>query len=286
MSETQNSQDTVERFHGALIQHGSFNDRIYLMKINDADPDELVSSLLEKAQTNGYTKVLAKVPRSNSNAFLNAGYRKEAEIPGFYAGKEDALFLCYYLSKNRILERNSAEIEKIYKLSKQKQVARESVITQPLDVKLTMQNMSKDDVHRMAELYSCVFPSYPFPIVDSNYLLETMESHVDYFGIETGSKLVALSSLEKDIKNKNAEMTDFATLPEWQSRGVAKHLLVHMEEQAKPKGILTAYTIARAESPGMNIVFTKNAYRYGGRLTNNTNISGHIESMNIWYKSL
>jgi hypothetical protein len=59
-----------------------------------------------------------------------------------------------------------------------------------------------------------------------------------------------------------------------------------MEEQAKPKGILTAYTIARAESPGMNIVFTKNAYRYGGRLTNNTNISGHIESMNIWYKSL
>ena len=90
--------------------------------------DELVSSLLEKAQTNGYTKVLAKVPRSNSNAFLNAGYRKEAEIPGFYAGKEDALFLCYYLSKNRILECNSAEIEKIYKLSKQKQVARESVI--------------------------------------------------------------------------------------------------------------------------------------------------------------
>ena len=44
MSETQNSQDTVEHFHGALIQHGSFNDRIYLMKINDADPDELVSS--------------------------------------------------------------------------------------------------------------------------------------------------------------------------------------------------------------------------------------------------
>ena len=286
MSETQNSQDTVERFHGALIQHGSFNDRIYLMKINDADPDELVSSLLEKAQASGYTKVLAKIPRSNSNAFLNAGYRKEAEIPGFYAGKEDALFLCYYLSKHRILERNSAKIEKVYKLSKQKQVARESVITQPLDVKLTLRNMSKDDVHRMAELYSCVFPSYPFPIVDSNYLLETMESHVDYFGIETGSKLIALSSLEKDIKNKNAEMTDFATLPEWQSRGVAKHLLVHMEEQAKPKGILTAYTIARAESPGMNIVFTKNAYRYGGRLTNNTNISGHIESMNIWYKSL
>jgi hypothetical protein len=36
----------------------------------------------------------------------------------------------------------------------------------------------------------------------------------------------------------------------------------------------------------MNITFAKLGYRYGGRLINNTNISGSIESMNVWYKSL
>ena len=54
----------------------------------------------------------------------------------------------------------------------------------------------------------------------------------------------------------------------------------------KSSGILNAYTIARAISPGMNITFARLGYHYGGRLVNNTQISGGLESMNIWYKSL
>jgi hypothetical protein len=36
----------------------------------------------------------------------------------------------------------------------------------------------------------------------------------------------------------------------------------------------------------MNITFAKNGYEYAGTLKNNTNISGNIESMNVWYKHL
>jgi len=36
----------------------------------------------------------------------------------------------------------------------------------------------------------------------------------------------------------------------------------------------------------MNITFRKAGYEFGGRLKNNTNISGNIEGMNVWYKSL
>jgi hypothetical protein len=50
--------------------------------------------------------------------------------------------------------------------------------------------------------------------------------------------------------------------------------------------IITAYTIARAESAGMNETFAKNGYKYCGTLVNNTNISGQIESMNVWVKKL
>jgi hypothetical protein len=59
-----------------------------------------------------------------------------------------------------------------------------------------------------------------------------------------------------------------------------------MEKAVAAKCIKTAYTIARAASPGINITFARQGYRYGGRLINNTNISGRIESMNIWYKSM
>jgi len=59
-----------------------------------------------------------------------------------------------------------------------------------------------------------------------------------------------------------------------------------LELQAKERGIQTAFTIARAISEGMNITFSKAGYTYGGRLKNNTDISGTIESMNVWYKAL
>ena len=39
-------------------------------------------------------------------------------------------------------------------------------------------------------------------------------------------------------------------------------------------------------SAGMNITFSKNGYKYGGTLVNNTDISGQIESMNVWFKNL
>jgi putative beta-lysine N-acetyltransferase len=81
-------------------------------------------------------------------------------------------------------------------------------------------------------------------------------------------------------------MTDFATLPEQRGRGLANRLLAELEQVAAAEGIRTAYTIARAYSFGMNITFAKNGYQYAGTLTRNTQISGELESMNVWFKPL
>ena len=278
--------DLIELFHGALIQHGTFNNRIYLMKIKDANPNDLAPALLEKARENRYTKILVKIPHETSQPFLNLGYVQEAEIPNLYSGKQSAIILAYYSSKNRKLENNRTENEKVYRLSIEKQMPPESIQKTQLENNFSLHNLTQDDVPEIAALYNTIFSSYPFPINESSFLMETMESHVDYFGIKTDGELIALSSLEKDTENLNAEMTDFATLTKWQGFSLAKYLLVHMEKEARLNGLKTAYTIARAESPGINIVFTKNAYQYGGRLINNTHISGHIESMNVWYKAL
>ena len=59
-----------------------------------------------------------------------------------------------------------------------------------------------------------------------------------------------------------------------------------MEKEVHAAGIKTAFTIARAASPGMNAVFRKHGYRYAGLLRNNTQIGGRLESMTVWYKPL
>lgn len=59
--------------------------------------------------------------------------------------------------------------------------------------------------------------------------------------------------------------------------------------EASPSPLLlfqTCFTIARSEETGMNVVFAKRGYAFGGTLWNNTEIDGAKESMNIWFKRL
>ena len=152
--------------------------------------------------------------------------------------------------------------------------------------KYDLRKAEPKDIDQICTVFSQVFDSYPFPIFDPNYIKKTMEEHVDYYVACENNKIISVSSAEIDAENKNAEMTDFATLPEFRSQGIAQTLLQQMERDMKNKGILLAYTIARALSPGMNVTFAKQGYHFAGTLVNNTNIAGKIESMNVWYKNL
>jgi len=276
--------DTIEYMDGALIQHGPLSDRIYMMKMGESQSEDLVDGLLRKAIDGGYSKVFVKIPESSDEPFLDAGFQKEASVPGFFHGQESASFLGYYLNSERRQEENPEKLDGILELT-QRQGDSDGPAPLSRDI-FTIRPCRAGDVNKMAEIYQKVFPTYPFPIHSPDYLQETMESNVDYFGVTVNNRLVALSSSEMDTESKNVEMTDFATLPDWRGNSLGTHLLNRMEEAMKTKKIKTAYTIARAASLGMNITFARCNYEYGGRLINNTNISGQIESMNIWYKPL
>lgn len=277
--------DTIETRFGALVQHGSSSSRIYLMKIGEADPKMLPGQLDQLARERGYTKIFAKLPKGPEREFVANGYRVEASVPGFYKGDTEALFLARYLDPVRAASPDAAEIARIAELAS----GQPASAPPPLPAEFTLRVCTRDDVEAMAGIYREVFSTYPFPIHDPVWLLETMESHIDYFGIEDaqqGGRLVALASSEMDLDGLNVEMTDFATLPDFRGRNLALHLLAAMEAAMRRKRMRTACTIARALSPGMNITFAKAGYKCSGTLINNTNISGGIESMNVWYKNL
>lgn len=278
--------DRIIKQGNSVIQHGRHNDRVYLMKLalSDRQPiGPMLEALEALASGEGYSKIFCKVPSFLKEAFTSDGYVEEARIPGFFGGLEDASFMCRYFSQSRMVDGSAEKNLKVLELALTRQAERrESGSAADIGCDIC----SPADVGEMADVYREVFPTYPFPVFDPEYLLDTMSEGFVYFCIRSGGSIVALSSCEIDEESGTVEMTDFATLPGYRGRGYSQRLLEEMEEEMRRRNMGMVYTIARAGSCGMNIVFSRSSYRYAGTLVNNTNISGGLESMNVWYKEL
>ena len=235
----------------SLIHHGPYNDRIYLMEWGEDDPDFLSDELLRLAMNEKYSKIIVRVPEQAKEAFIKKGFETEASVPSFYNGEEDGYFLGFYLDKRRQKIRRGEHLKKVLSTAIDKAV--HPVLT-PLKKGLKMKVAEEEDLKEIAALYKIVFPDYPFPIYDPSFLKESMVSgHNRYFLIHNCKKIIAASSVEMYPKHSFVEMTDFATLPDYRGHSLARHLLKEMESFSQKEGFITAYTIARAVSFGMNL---------------------------------
>lgn len=275
--------DQIEQFGNSQIQHGAANDRAYLMKLNRRDFPQILSYLNGLALVNNYSKVFAKIPAYARDKFEQDGYQVEAAIPQFYSGKEDGLFMARYYRADRKIDQAADKVHEVLEVARNKAVDIEVDRSQN-DYE---QRLAKPaDCAQMAALYQRVFASYPFPIHNKDYLAETMAENLLYAGVWKKGALLALASAEIDYAGSNAELTDFATDPDWRGHGFANLLLHQLETEMRVSGIKTCFTIARATSFSMNVCFAKNGYQFSGTLIKNTQISGGLESMNVWYKHI
>jgi len=275
--------DSLETIGRSLLHHGVYNDRAYLMKLHEEDSEEIVERLEMLVTSRGYSKIFAKVPSWARERFFAGGYAEEARIPGFYPGGDDVSFMGKYFSDSRAREQEPQLISEVLNAARTT-----AVVSAPgsLPAGFAVRTALEDDGEEMAKVYREVFASYPFPIHDPAFLRAAMKDSTLFYGVWHGSTIAALSSAEIDSCSASAEMTDFATPQAYRGNGFALFLLQQMEDVIRGRGIRALFTIARAYSYGMNITFARNGYSYGGTLTNNTNISGRLESMNVWYKIL
>jgi putative beta-lysine N-acetyltransferase len=253
------------------------------MKLASADIPDIIRYADDLTSREGYTKIFVKVPESSVEIFTSAGYTMEATVPFFYRGKNTAVFMAKYSDPCRKEVNNPAVMAEVLSaafLSAGKRIVLE------LNEGFSLMNAHAKDATEIAALYRSVFKTYPFPIHDPEYIRESMQGQIRYFIVRKSHQLAAVASCEIDAENLNAEVTDFATNPLFQGRGFAGILLHAMEAEMTKEGILLAYTIARAVSRPINVVFSGAGYRFGGMLPNNTNICGSMESMNVWYKRL
>ncbi len=274
--------DKLEIIGQSIIQHGKYNDRIYLMELNPKDLPNLFTNFKALLTKNKYSKIIAKVPEKYKEIFINKGYVEEANIPNFYYGKENMMFLAKYYQLDRKINHQKAKIENILKTALKK-LHFNSLIN---DKQLTYKQLSEKNITDMAGVYKKVFKTYPFPIFEEDYLKNSLENDVIYFGAFKNNVLVGISSCEINYQKSYVEMTDFAILEKFRGNHISLYLLNIMEEEMIKQGIKKAYTMARALSYGMNITFAKMGYAFTGTVINNANIFGEIESLNIWHKDL
>lgn len=276
--------DQTIQIEDGIVHHGRQNKRLYVMKAPTANLPRFFDRVEQMAVNNRYEKIVAKMPAGLQAILVQRGYEAEASVPGFFNGHEDCIFMSRYLREARRNSKDKTLIEDVLAQAMKRQSDQEPL--EDLAAGMICRQASEDDAQEMAILYRDVFASYPFPIHNSEYIVQTMKDNVIYHGIWQDDKLIALASSELDRKAQNAEMTDFAVAKESRGQNLSTILLQRMEHDLREnENILTLYTIARAVSYGMNCTFARNGYVFGGTLINNTQIAGKIESMNIWYKN-
>jgi len=277
------ASDIVMHRGNSIVQHGHFNNRVYVMKLAPADIPEIIRFADDLCVREGYSKIFVKVPESSVELFSDNGYVTEATVPFFYHGQDTAVFMAKYSDPHRKQVANSAAIAEV--LSAASGYA-QAGYTPRLPEGLSLVRAHAGDEKEIAALYRSVFETYPFPIFDPEFITKSMKGDVRYFCVCRSQRIVAMASCEVNADAQNAEMTDFATDPQFQGKGLAGNLLYAMENDVRKEDIRLTYTIARALSYPINMTFARAGYKYAGMLPNNTNIGGAMESMNVWYRKL
>jgi putative beta-lysine N-acetyltransferase len=260
-----------------------YNRRLKVLDYEAADYEAMLARLGWLAEQNDFDKIFLKASAKDWQVFLQCGYMLEGILRYYFRG-EDAYVLSRFRSLDRVTSEHLIEeselIEKLMKAG-----TGENAPALPDDLREF--RATPEHIPALVELYRRVFKTYPSPLTHPDYILATMERNVLYRAIATKTgEIVSAASAEIDRKHSNAELTDCATAPSQRGKGLMYQLLLSLENDLRDEGIITAYSLARARSVGMNRVFFRLGHEYSGRLVNNCDIYGQFEDMNIWVKRL
>lgn len=242
--------------------------------------------LLHKAEEIAHQQQVEKlIIKGRAEDFLllfERGFQPEAVVDRFFLGSDAHFFSKFYNHERKKNDHWVTEddiIHSIYELDSSIQKA-----YPPKEYELKKADESRAD--ELSALYRQVFPIYPTPLHEPEYVKKTMREGTIYYVYFYQGKIVSAASAEINDFYKNAELTDCATLAEHRKYGLMKMILQEIEGELKRKGIYCAYSIARALSFGMNAVLFQLGYQYRGRLMNNCYIFDKLENMNMWVKNL
>lgn len=209
-------------------------------------------------------------------------FYQEGFIAGFFQGDDAHIFTIYLEPKRHRpidIQRQRKVMNIVYQ-DNQKYQER----TLPNGYK--MRRATVNDTHEMAQLYDTIFETYPTPMNNPQYIANVMQNDVYFTIIEYKGQVVSVASADFIPALNSAEMTDCATFQEHRKKGLLSHQFSYLIKLMKQMKVQTLFCYSRSVSLGMNLINARHGFTYGGRMVQNSNISGRLECMNIWFKDI
>lgn len=259
----------------------NYNRRLKVLDYEARDYGRMVQRVDELADANGFDKIFFKAREDDWQQFLTCGYQLEGILKYFYDG-DNAFVMSKFRSveraHNRLVVDENDLIETLMRMDR-------TTEPKPMPEGYQLVTCTEEHIPELITLYKNVFATYPSPLTSEDYVRQTMRRHMIYRAIlDNDGYVVSAASAEIDRKHSNAELTDCATHQSARGKGLMRHLLDRIVNDLDGMGIRTPYTLARAASFGMNLVFYRLGFEYCGRLVNNCDIYGQYEDMNIWVR--
>lgn len=253
--------------------------RIWVKEYNAGDPAALHGFLVALARQHGAEKIIMPVKKADIGKLTGRGFIKEGVIPGYFNG-DDSHFLAAYTSKRRSFSTT---------LTGERGILQE-ILSSPggrrehLPFGFTLRIAEAEDCGNMSGLFQKVFSSYPSPVFDPEHLKSSLKKGNIFMVVYNGRRLASVAAAETEQEYGRAELTNCATDPEFRGMGLNTLLLASIEKMCLSRDIACLYSLARASSYGMNLVFHRLGYEFSGTLINNCHIGGRYENMNVWVK--
>jgi putative beta-lysine N-acetyltransferase len=263
------------------IRHGQLNSRIFVTDTTITAPNTFHDTLIQVAVAQGYGKIIAKIKGSQLVAFLKKGYKIEATVPGYF-GNEDAVFISYFLDKNREHSKLSQQYDDVVTQALSASPWHLGKFNEPVQFR----SCNLTDIRALSKLYGHVYASYSSPVSNEEFIKSSMNSGVQYYCADYMGVIVGCLRVELDSETNNARIYDMAVMSKFQNQGVASALLNKVKQFLQQQEIKYVYSLCLASSLPINKIFAQQQYQFGGRLTNNNRIKDEFRSLNLWFKNL
>ena len=258
-----------------------YSDRLRCDHPQTDHPEALGDALIETAEQLGRGRVVIFAEASNVSSFEDAGYTLEGVMPGFYKGEEDCAVLGCAIGAPTLELADAAAIEAtnqiLARAQNERRAPRPSIETTRARV---------NEAREIAELLDETFRAYPTPSHDPAYVARLIEEGTPFRIVREDKEIIACASADLVREAKTAELTDCATRPEHRGRGLMQSILQDLMEDLRKMGYPTAFTLARARIPGVNLAFKRLGFELRGHMARSCRIGTRLEDMSIWSRHL
>lgn len=284
-------QELILEVAGAPSVHArddAYSDRIRCDHPGSAQSQgaALGQSLLAAAEQLHRGRVVAFVRPGVEQGLEQAGFEREGLIPGFYAGELACAVMGAYPDASRgdlAHPREVAKVKALLAAHEGQVTGREDAPTRP---RIETRRATIDDASAIAALLDETFAAYPTPSGDPEYVAAAIADGTPFRFVEADGRVVACASADLIADARTAELTDCATRPTHRGRGLMQNVLLDLMDDLRDLDYPTAFTLARARVPGVNLAFARLGFGFNGTMCRSCRIGSGIEDMNILSRRL